>query len=343
VTRLYGPDVSFWQDDNNTPQGINFAQMREAGASFVILRAGQGAWIDPDFAKGYAAAKAAGLPRGVYWYFDSRYSPLAQALLCASAVGQDFPELGVWLDLEESYGGTYKGWQNWANCLQSLKTKFPRVGIYTGYYYWFSNRPSDPDALKYFKAFDLWIAHYGVTTPLVPSPWISYVFWQFTDHENGLKFGAESLEIDMNVFYGDDVIFRNYFDLPDPTPQEQTTMRYEAISTYNMSRRPDHNTANSPLGSIPAQSRIHGNELWTAPGERWLRIEDIGGTASSGWVAVESAYRVYCALEEINPPTEPPPAEPADTITVNVEATITATINGRTYSGDVRIEGLELA
>ena len=75
MTFVLGPDVSFHQDDNGTAQQIDFAKMRAAGAGFVIIRVGQNSWVDPDFRRNYQAAKDAGLPRGCYWFYDSRTSP----------------------------------------------------------------------------------------------------------------------------------------------------------------------------------------------------------------------------------------------------------------------------
>lgn len=82
--------------------------------------------------------------------------------------------------------------------------------------------------------------------------------------------------------------------------------RYEAVSTYSMSLRPDHSTVNAPIDSIPAQSRIHGDVIWEDVGEKWLKVTDVNNqaypVAAQGWVAIIHASRVYCALTEINPP-----------------------------------------
>ena len=60
MTNLIGPDVSFYQDDPETPQGIDFRKMR-ASAGYVIIRAGQNAWVDSDFKINWREAKLAGL------------------------------------------------------------------------------------------------------------------------------------------------------------------------------------------------------------------------------------------------------------------------------------------
>src|SRR5689334_6683785 len=80
---VIGPDVSFYEDDPETPQGIDFIKMR-ANAGFVIVRAGQNLWPDPDFKINWREAKKAGMPRGSYWFYDSRVDPKRQAEIWAS-------------------------------------------------------------------------------------------------------------------------------------------------------------------------------------------------------------------------------------------------------------------
>ena len=109
---IIGADVSFYQDDKTTPQGIDFAIMRSGGASFVILRAGQNKWADRDIQRNWKAAKGI-LPRGSYWFYDSRISPKEQADLWISTLGGDLGELPLWCDFEDNYGGQFGKWQDW--------------------------------------------------------------------------------------------------------------------------------------------------------------------------------------------------------------------------------------
>ena len=48
MANVIGPDVSFYQDDPETPQGIDFKKMAIT-AGYVIIRAGQNIWVDSDF------------------------------------------------------------------------------------------------------------------------------------------------------------------------------------------------------------------------------------------------------------------------------------------------------
>ena len=79
--------------------------------------------------------------------------------------------------------------------------------------------------------------------------------------------------------------------------------RYEAVSTYNMSLRPDHNVNNSPTGSVLAGQKMRGDVVWEATGEQWLQVVEVNSVPKSGWVAIVHLGKTYCALTE-----EPPPA-----------------------------------
>ena len=192
-------DVSLYQDNNATPQGIDFVKMKTR-TDEVIIRAGQRYWIDPDVAVNWANAKAAGLLRGSYWFYDSRETPQAQAALWKQVIGNDLPERGLWVDLEEAYGGAYAGEANWKNFVEAVKLQFPNtlVGVYTGNWWWSLQVVSQT---AYWQALPLWMASYtSVETAIVPAPWRTKgaVLWQYSSKGDGLLYGVESLSIDLN-------------------------------------------------------------------------------------------------------------------------------------------------
>ncbi|MEW5938916.1 MAG: GH25 family lysozyme, partial [Chloroflexota bacterium] len=80
MSQALGPDISFYQNEPDTPQGVNFQTLKQ-GSDFVIIRAGQNLWPDPDFKYNWMEAKKVGLPRGCYWFYDSRADPKRQAEL----------------------------------------------------------------------------------------------------------------------------------------------------------------------------------------------------------------------------------------------------------------------
>ena len=233
MTNIIGPDVSFYQDENDTSRMIDFNKMRTNGASFVIIRAGQNSWPDPDFAPNWIASKNAGLPRGSYWYYDSREDPIVQAETWAVMLRDDHGELPIFPDFEEHYGGTYKGWFHWKTFLERMKQLLPgkEIVIYTGPSYWKENVPVE--AREYFKQYPLWIANYGVSKPAIPEPWQDWLFWQYTESGPGLAFGAESKSIDLNYFNGDIEVFNKRFGIDPGTPSTPPVVnKDESFNTH---------------------------------------------------------------------------------------------------------------
>ncbi len=234
MINVIGPDVSFYQDDPDTSRQIDFVVMEQAGAGYVIIRAGQNLWVDPDFAFNWQKARDAGLPRGSYWFYDSRAEPKRQAELWVNQFGNDFGELPLFADFEERYEGIYKGWQNWKIFLNRLRELLPaskEIGIYTAYYYWVDYGKVPLTEMDYFHQYPLWIANYTTGgQPLIPAPWKSWewLFWQFTDKGDGKRWGVESAGIDLNYFNGDAAAFARRFPTvpappppPDGSPPEQ--------------------------------------------------------------------------------------------------------------------------
>lgn len=202
--KVWGADISFYQDDNDTPRGVDFQEMRDQGAAFVFIRAGQGTWRDSDFDANWLAAKEAGLPRSAYWFLDAREPGGAQAEMLRKVLGSEWGEMPPVVDYEHKVrtsgvttkkGRTMSTWRY--NTPSQLDEFIAKLGVdpmvYTSYYYWTDHGSRDS---KYARL-PLWIAGYGDTVQ-VPLPWREWDFWQFTDNGNGRAIGTESLHVDLN-------------------------------------------------------------------------------------------------------------------------------------------------
>lgn len=197
-------DISFYQYKYNTDwsisQLVDFRKMATKSKG-VIIRAGQGSWKDIAFDISWRNAKAAGLLRGSYWFYDSRVNPKRQAELWASILGTDAGELELWMDFEDKYNGPYHGHKHWYDFAERLKALLPdkQIGVYTGYYYWKENtKPTD----TYFAQYPLWIAWYG-GVPKIPAIWNEWFMHQFTDNGDGADWGVASGNIDINTRKGE--------------------------------------------------------------------------------------------------------------------------------------------
>lgn len=286
MTNIIGTDISFYQDDPQTPQGVNFAKMR-ANAEFVILRAGQNLWGDRDFKVNWRESKAVGLPRGSYWFYDSRVDPKLQAEKWVSMFDGDFGELPLWADFEDNYNGPFKGWRNWYNFIERVKQLIPagkEIGIYTAFYYWRENTVAVgiPNAsLNYFKQYPLWIANYGVASPLVPAPWDTWTLWQFTDNGDGTIYGVESLNIDLNYFNGDLAAFRARFNLsntpPPPPPPPSNRFR---VTVASLKVRSGAGLSFPQIGSVRLNEEVE--RIGSNADGTWLNIKKLDDSLS-GW------------------------------------------------------------
>jgi lysozyme len=307
LRKIIGPDVSFYQDDPGTPNGIDFVRMNKL-ADFVIIRAGQNLWTDRDFNKNWQAAKTAGLPRGSYWFYDSRADPKKQAELWVSLLKDDMGELPLFADLEEAYNGQFRGWENWKIFLEHLRSLVGQkeIGIYTAYYYWVNNAPNpftQARDLEYFHRYPLWIANYGVTSPLVPKPWSAdeWLLWQFTATGGGILYGVESAEIDLNYFNGDAQAFADRFNQPlppDPTPPEPTDQKY-IVNAGALYVREGPGTNYTAIGYLQRNDVVEAFDHNTDG--TWLFVKrDSDGLM--GWCSITYLVRVASP-----PEPEPPP------------------------------------
>lgn len=190
-----GCDISHWNGD------VDFAKMKAAGASFVIIKASQSGWEDMHFRRYWKAAKEAGLLRGAYHYLDWTRPVLDQAHFFVSVLMDDPGELPPVLDFEERHNIPARN-PAWSAATIFLKTVELALKVKPMLY-------SSPGFLAEYgptaggeQPWPLWIAHYGVATPTLPIGWKRWEFWQYTAKGDGKLYGCESKNVDLNYFNG---------------------------------------------------------------------------------------------------------------------------------------------
>ena len=224
MTNAIGLDISHWQNDKSTPQVFDPAKAYAAGARFVFIKASEAVYLDQDFVMNWHNCKGV-LPRGAYHFFRWQWNVIEQARFFAGVLAKDPGELPPVIDYE-SRNGVPDRVQAVAR-LEQFVIEFERISgrqlmVYTGPSYW---REYGSTAV-HWRERPLWIANYGVTYPSVPAPWTSWDFWQYTDKGDGLKFGAESLNIDMNWYSGtfEEMLERFNIMQPEPPPLAETQL-----------------------------------------------------------------------------------------------------------------------
>lgn len=171
--RAKGIDVSKWQGT------IDWAQVKADGIDFAIARTSHG-FNDRDatFTRNWVGMKANGIVRGVYHYLLPQQDAVAQADLMVDMInaagGLEPTDLSPVLDLEDRGGLTA------AQVMAKADAFLARVRARTGRYPMIYCSPGfwNPLAAAPHSDNPLWVAHWGVAAPTIPSGWRAWTFWQ---------------------------------------------------------------------------------------------------------------------------------------------------------------------
>lgn len=172
---------------------VTWSAVKAAGIDFAIIKAAQGTYnSQPTFATDWSGAKAAGLLRSAYHFFDPTEDGVAQAQHFLSVVGtlaaDDLPAM---LDIECPDGSSnclgtgasgaapasniHQRMWDWIHTVETATGKAPLIYTYGSY---FSSNGIDTTGLQ---GYPLNIA--DVTTAScfnVPNPWSKAVIWQYS-------------------------------------------------------------------------------------------------------------------------------------------------------------------
>lgn len=245
-TIVEAADVSYYQVD------INFETMKAAGIRGVFIRAGQRNWADSKFKVNRQKARAAGIPFGSYWLYDSREDPKKQAALWWSLIQDDPGELPHAADLEEHYGGPYGKKAHFKEFITEFQrlSGLPdwRILVYTGFFWWMERVGND----SFFARFGLWLAWYAAMSVVrVPLPWIEkdLRFWQRTSSGNGPHYGVGSQEIDLNWYCCDEANYCERYRLGANAPGGNMT-KFFRLNTTAANIRLGPGTSYSDVGYL---------------------------------------------------------------------------------------------
>ena len=169
---MYGIDV--YEGDGS----VDWTAVRNSGKTFAFVRATEGLTItDQAFAHHWPVMKMDGVIRGAYHFFHPHTSPpVEQAKHFLNTVKLEPGDLPPVLDVEVSdsiddIDFIISGIKQWLNEVETgIKQrtgKNIKPIIYTFPNFWV-NTLGDPSD---FAEYPLWVAHFGVDTPYVPSSW----------------------------------------------------------------------------------------------------------------------------------------------------------------------------
>lgn len=189
-----GVDVSAWQRWTRVDWEAAYAH----GARFAWIKACEGVRPDSRFAQHWGHAREAGFLRGAYAFADVRLSPRTQAeTLDALLREHGSGELPPAIDIESAHERTALDITDhvcaWVDHVHASDGRRPVV-------YTYSRFAHEHLRAERLAECPLWIAHYGVRSPVVPAAWGAWSVWQFTGA--GQVPGIRG-RVDLNWYRGD--------------------------------------------------------------------------------------------------------------------------------------------
>lgn len=207
---ILGIDISHWQGE------FDWQKAKDEGIKFAFIRAGSIRRDDGVCYEDYQFHRNSEegpkyMPCAYYWYFRPKWDWKKQADYFQNLIStkEGFGAVG---DFEDAEGVNYTRACN-RMALFMNELKFGEPIIYTRGTWWNGVCGNAVWAANY----DLWIARYNnlLQHPwgdgkYKPKPWNEWTFWQFTSKGDGQKYGAQSLDLDMNYFNGTQAEFDAY-------------------------------------------------------------------------------------------------------------------------------------
>lgn len=164
--------------DVSVAQGpIDWRKVRAAGIRFAYVRGYHATDRDVRVDDHLAGADAAGVITGVYLFPDFKRPARDQILAIADLVRRTYLPLAIDCEDREGLGAdVILAWIRDAIvvCFELFALK---PLIYTMPSFWRSLEAAGTSAVD-VAVCDLWIANYGVGSPIVPQPWTAWRFWQ---------------------------------------------------------------------------------------------------------------------------------------------------------------------
>ena len=188
--------VGVFVDVSHNNGTMDWQQAKASGVTHAFIKASDGPdWHDPQFATNWQGAKEAGIQRGAYHYMRNYSTPTEQAQSFLATLGDDIGELPPVLDVEEDSPTTASDIWSWLLIVEEALSTKP--AIYTAKWIWDKRL----DGTVWASDFPLWVANWtDADEPLIPNDWNDYWLWQYSNEGDGIRYGAQKVDIDLNRF-----------------------------------------------------------------------------------------------------------------------------------------------
>ncbi|MEA3342216.1 MAG: GH25 family lysozyme [Chloroflexota bacterium] len=265
-----GIDVSRWQGE------INWEMVAAAGYRFAVIRATIGNYYtDPRFYENWNGARGAGLLVSAYHVATPEHSAGSQIDRLFDVLGERKADLPLVLDVELSREISPTGITACVrDCVQKVERQDDRKPIiYTAGWFWNHQVLESPG----WSEHDLWVAHYGVSAPTLPTGWDEWQFWQHSDKGRVPGIAAETDLNQFNGSYDDLLAYANTEPEPRPEPQPSAGLRARVTaSRLNVRSGPGVNysdVGDLHAGDVVGVVSLDGEDVWVEfePG-KWAAL-----------------------------------------------------------------------
>jgi lysozyme len=164
---------------------IDWAAVRAQGVRFAFIKATDGTCaVDSKWAVNSSGAQAADMAFGSYHVLEPGTDPTAQAqhyLSIAKGIGALPPVLDFELAKGLSAASALARAAAFLDAVEQAWGKRALVYVCPGFISQLAALAGDAGtaSLQALAERPLWVAHYGVASPKVPSPWTDWTLWQF--------------------------------------------------------------------------------------------------------------------------------------------------------------------
>lgn len=268
-----GIDISYVQ------KGFDINKAKEAGAEFVIIRAGIADRVDTELVRNTENTIKAGLPYGFYWYSRafSAYEAREEAKACLEAIKNYSPVYPVFYDMEEGDQIDELTRNERTEIICTFCEEIKAAGYIAGVYLnpsWLENYV---DKDKILGKYDLWLAHW-TEDPNRPTRYnYGQIMWQW---------GAD--KIDGTTVDGD-ICYKDYGENGGNNengggttePEEEKMLPIGAV--VNFSGGKQYGASNSDIG-YPAKAGVVKISIRAKGTLHPYHVISVDGSGVYGWV-----------------------------------------------------------
>lgn len=278
---LKGADISYAQED------FDFAEAKDYGIRFFIIRAGIGNSTDSLLYSHIAGAKSVGIPFGFYWYSTAMSVKEAkeEAAACLAAIKDYKPEYPVFYDIESQQQIDLLTDRERTDIVKAFCNAVIKGGYPCGVYLnpsWILNYIEKSEIVD---KYELWLANW-TDSPNKPTGFeFGQTIWQW-----GLDI-IGGIETDGDLCYVDyPSITKEFYDKnkPEPVPEPEPTPKPEPKPVFKVGEMVKVKRGAKTYDGKPLASFVYDNAY---------TVKQVGIVGKPDYIVIGIAGKVTAAVK----------------------------------------------